>query len=372
MSRVAFTSFIFVYTIALYYLAITLPIGPNEAMLYYTDDGVLGMLIHLFSNTSFEFLDFRLPFLLFSSLNIYLFYKVSYIYFKEREKSFLATTIFALLPGIITASVIVNIAVVVISLVLSFIILHEKGQIVWQGVVMLLLLLIHNASLIFFIPVSIFSMAKQEKKLLILSLFAIFFSAVSLVYFNGLNIGGKPEGRFLELFGLYIALFSPLVFLYFFYSLYRIWLRETKDILWYISFTAFIFSILLSLRQQVIMTDFAPYVIVSVVLMVLTYQKTLDVRLPQFQVSYKLGYRVMFVSLVLFSSIIVFHKSIFYFIDDKSKHFAYPFYEPYWQVKELHEIEKDCYSVTHRKVQYQLKYYGIESCKELDVPKIHI
>ena len=372
MSRIAFTVFISLYTTALYYLAITLPIGPNEAMLYYTDDGVLGRLIHLFSNTSFEFLDFRLPFLLFSSVNIYLFHKVSCIYFKEKEKSYLATTIFALLPGIITASVIVNIAVVVITFVLSFIILHEKKQFLWQGVVMLLLLFIHKTSFIFFISVALFSYIKHQKKLFSLSILFLLLSLFSLFYFNGLEIGGKPEGRFLELFGLYIALFSPLVFIYFFYALYRIWLRETKDILWYISFTAFIFSVILSLRQQVIMTDFSPYVIVSVVLMVLTYQKTIDVRLPQFQVAYRLGYRVVLFSLLLFSLVIIFHKSLFYLIETKSKHFAYPFYEPYWQVRELHEIGKECYTVTHKKVQYQLKYYGIDSCKELDVPKIHI
>ena len=368
MGRVSFTLFISLYTSALFYLATTLPIGPNEAMLYYTDEKVLGFLIHLFDNTFLNFLDFRLPFLLFSFINIFLFYRVSQIYFKNRETIFLVTTIFALLPGIITSSVIVNIAVIVITLVLNFIILHEKKQIVWQGVSMLLLLFTHDASLIFFIPVAIFSAIKREEKLLILS---VIFSFISLFYFNGLEIGGKPEGRFLELFGLYIALFSPLVFLYFFYALYRIWLREAKDILWYISFTAFIFSIILSLRQQVIMTDFAPYVIVSVVLMLLTYQKTLDVRLPQFQTAYKMGYRVVIFSLVLFSLIIVFHKPIFYFFDDKSTHFAYPFYEPYWQVQELDEIEQNCYTVEKRKVQYQLKYYGMEACQDGDVPKIH-
>jgi len=361
MSRTPFIAFILFYISALFYLAVTLPIGPNEAMLYYTAKKTLGFLIHLFHNIFNNPLEFRLPFLLFSILNSYLFYKVSQIYLEKKEQSYLATTIFLLLPGIITASVIVNIAVVVITLVLSFIILYEKKQIVWQGVSMLLLLFTHDASLIFFIPVAIFATVQRKKMLLVLS---VIFSLISLFYFNTLEIGGKPEGRFLELFGLYIALFSPLVFLYFFYALYRIWLREAKDILWYISFTAFIFSIILSLRQQVIMTDFAPYVVVSVVLMLLTYQKTLDVRLPQFQMEYKMGYRVVILSLVFFSSIIVFHKPIFYFLDDKSRHFAYKFYEPYWQVEELHEIGQNCYTVKNQKVQYQLKYYGMERCQD--------
>ena len=108
--------------------------------------------------------------------------------------------------------------------------------------------------------------------------------------------------------------------------------------LWYISFTAFIFSIILSLRQKIDMTDFAPYVIVSVVLMLVTYHKTIGVRLPQFQKGYKIGYRIVFGSLILFSMVIIFHKALFYLIDDKSKHFAYPFYKPYWIFKELKEI----------------------------------
>ncbi|MCH9740654.1 MAG: hypothetical protein K0U38_07445 [Epsilonproteobacteria bacterium] len=368
MSRVLFYIFILFYTLALYYLAVTLPIGPNEAMLYYTDSTILSKFIH-FSNGWFgNTLDFRFPFLLSGLLNIPLFFIMSQNYFKERESSYLATTIFALLPGIITSAVIVNIAVVVITLVLVFIILHEKKQLVWQGVVMLLLLLVHDASVIFFIAVAIFSAFKRDTELFTIS---IIFVAIGLLYFNGLDIGGKPKGKFLELFGLYVALFSPLVFFYFFYALYRIWLREKKDILWYISFTAFVLSIFLSLRQQVIMTDFAPYVIVAVVLMVVTYHQTINVRLPQFQRGYKIGYRIVLSSLILSSMIIIFHKPLFYFLDDKTKHFAYSFYKPYWISLELAEIGQNCYTVKSKKVQYQLKYYGVEQCEELNVPKIH-
>ena len=361
MSRTLFYTFIFIYISALYYLATTLPIGPNEAKVYYTDSSVLFYLTHFANGWFGNGLDFRLPFLLFGVLNILLFCIMSKIYCSDIEQSYLATTIFALLPGIITASVIVNIAVVVITLVLIFIILHEAKQRFLQGVVMLLLLFIHDASVIFFIAVAIFSAFRRDSKFFTI---VIVFAGISLLYFNGLDIGGKPKGKFLELIGLYVALFSPLVFIYFFYALYRIWLRENKDILWHISFTAFVISIILSLRQTVDMTDFAPYVIVSVVLMIVTYKKTIGVRLPQFQKGYKLGYRIVVGSLILFSMIIVFHKSLFYLIDDKSKHFAYPFYKPYWMVKELREINQKCHTAKKKKVQYQLRYYGIKECKD--------
>ncbi len=368
MTKREFYLFIFIYILALFYLAINIPIGPNEAIVFYGKKSILYYATHLFYNYFNNGLDFRLPFLLSGLLNIYLFFKISKIYCREDNKSYLATTIFALLPAIITSSVIVNIAVFVISLVLVFLILHVQKRVILQGVVMLTLLFVHDASVIFFISLSIYFAFKRDSKLFGL---AIFFTAISLLYFNGLDIGGKPKGKFLELFGLYMALFSPLVFIYFFYALYRIWLREKKDILWYISFTAFILSILLSLRQQVIMTDFAPYVIVAVILMLVTYHKTLLVRLPEFQKRYRLGFKIVISSLIFSSLIIIFHKPLFYIMSDKSRHFAYSFYKPYWLKLKLNKLGQNCYSAKRKKMQYQLKYYGIKECKNLNVPKIH-
>ena len=362
MSRIAFYSFYFLYAVALFYLSITLPIGPNEALVYYTtDDVVLKFLTHLTSGLFQSCLSFRFPFVIFGLINITLFHIMSKSYFNKEEENYFATMIFALLPGIITSSVIVNIAVVVVTIVLLFLITYEENKLYISILLMALLLFIHDASIIFFLGLSLFAIVKKDKFLFI---FSLLFSTVSLVYFNKLDIGGHPSGEFMELIGLYLALFSPFVFIYFFYALYRIWLREKKDILWYISFSAFMFSILLSLRQQVIMTDFAPYVIVSVVLMVLVYQRTVQVRLPQFQKSYRLGVKIVVGSLFLTTFIIIFHKFFFSVIEDKSKHFAYPFYQPYWQVEELKEIGENCYTVKNIKRQYQLKYYGIESCQE--------
>ena len=362
MSRELFYSFYFLYAVALLYLSITLPIGPNEALVYYTtDDKVLKFLTHV-GNGWFEGgLSFRFPFVLFGLINVPLFYVMSKSYFKKEEESYFATMIFALLPGIITASVIINIAVIVVALVLLFLIAYENKRLYLSIVIMSLLLFIHNASIIFFIGLSLFAISKKDRLLFI---FSLIFAIISLIYFNKLDIGGSPSGKFMELIGLYLALFSPLVFIYFFYALYRIWLREKKDILWYISFTAFMLSILLSLRQQVIMTDFAPYVIVAVVLMMLVYQRTVQVRLPQFQKTYKIGLKIVVSTLFFMSFIIIFHQLFFSIIKDKSKHFAYPFYQPYWQVQELREIGENCYTVKNSKRQYQLKYYGIESCSQ--------
>ena len=368
MSRIQFYAFCFFYAVALIYLAITLPIGTHEAVVFYTDEGILKRLTHFAESWFGNGLDFRLPFVFFGLLNIPLFFYMSKQYFEKMEDSFLATTIFALLPGIITSAILVNIAVLVITLVMVFLILYAKKLVWLQAGVAILLLYVHDASIIFFISIAIFSAFKRDRLLFAISSSLI---VISSLYFNNLEVGGHPSGEFLELFALYAALFSPLVFIYFFYALYRILTRERKDILWYIAFSSFSLSILLSLRQQVIMTDFAPYVIVAVVLMILTYQRTVNVRLPQFQKNYKLGYRIVITSLVFSALVIVFQKPIFLLYDDKTKHFTYPFYEPYWQVMELREIGQDCYTAKNSKVQFQLKYHGIEACTQLDVPKIH-
>ncbi|CAA6804734.1 MAG: Membrane protein [uncultured Sulfurovum sp.] len=361
MSRIQFYAFCFVYALAIIYLAITLPIGTHEAVVYYTDEGLLRNLTHFSEGWFGNGLDFRFPFVFFGLMNIPLFFIMSKQYFDRSEDSYLSTTIFALLPGIITSAILVNIAVLVITLVMAFLILNVKKLIWLQAIVTILLLCVHDASIIFFISIAIYSAFKRDKKLFTI---AIIFISISFLYFNDLHVGGHPSGEFLELFALYAALFSPLVFIYFFYALYRIWLRERKDILWYIAFSSFSLSIILSLRQQVIMTDFAPYVIVAVVLMVLVYQRTLRVRLPQFQKTYLLGFKIIMGSLIISALIIVLHKPLFLLYDDKTKHFSYPFYEPYWQVMELREIGQECYTAKHNQVQFQLKYHGIEACKE--------
>nr|AAQ75157.1 conserved hypothetical integral membrane protein [Alvinella pompejana epibiont 7G3] len=248
MKKSHFYIFIFLYILSLLYLILTLPIGPNEAKIFFIKNEILHHISNLFYGFFKNNLDFRVIFLIFGILNIYLFFLISKIYLIDSSKSYFATFVFALLPGIITSSVIINLDVFIITLVLIFILANYKRLKVLEILTMIILLLIHKASAIFFISVSIYFAFKRDKIMFTLS---ILFTATSIIYFNGLDIGGKPKGTFLALFGLYSAIFSPIIFITFFYSLYRIWLRDKKDILWYISSTAFIISIFLSLRQKV-------------------------------------------------------------------------------------------------------------------------
>jgi len=81
MGKIAFYIFIVAYTITLFSLAIILPIGPNEALLYYTDQTFLYALTHLFQGWFDNPLAFRLPFVLFGLVNLSLFFMMSQLYF---------------------------------------------------------------------------------------------------------------------------------------------------------------------------------------------------------------------------------------------------------------------------------------------------
>src|SRR5665811_2213125 len=111
--------------------------------------------------------------------------------------------------------------------------IRDRGYVIILPFIMLALFFVHEASIIFFVAVFLYAVMHKEKML------AIFSSAfiVAFIYLaKGIEIGGRPSGHFVEIFGLYATVFSPLLFLYFFYAMYRILLREKKTLLWYISF----------------------------------------------------------------------------------------------------------------------------------------
>ncbi|RRS30078.1 MAG: hypothetical protein P794_08435 [Epsilonproteobacteria bacterium (ex Lamellibrachia satsuma)] len=349
------------YAMAVFYLAATTPISPHEAKILYTSHDIVSVLMKEGQNVVSGFLGLRIFFIFFGFLSIGFFYELSRRYFSKCEDAYLATFIFMLLPGILTASTLANIAIIVLPLVLLFVLLYEKGYFFVLPLIMFALFFIHEASIIFFIALLLYGIVHNDKKL---SIFSAAFLIAFIYLAKGIEIGGRPSGHFAEIFGLYAAVFSPLLFLYFFYAMYRILLREKKTLLWYISFTALAVSLLLSIRQRVYITDFAPYVMIAIILMLDIFNKSVRVRLPQFQKRYKRGFYVVMAFLLFSASLIIFHKMLFYIIKDPKNHFANRIYKPYRLAKELRSKGINCYNETARRERYQLQYYGILSCKK--------
>ena len=355
-----------VYTVAVVYLASTTPISPHEAKLFFLNEGIVATLMHsgqlMVSKAVFgPFLGIRIFFLLIGFISIFLYYRVAWIYLDREEDRHLATAIYMLLPGIITALVLANISILVIPLVLLFLLAYDRGWLWMQALAMLFLFVLHDASIIFFVSILIYALIRKEKALMMLSGSFLIFSVVTL---RVVEIGGRPSGYFADLFGLYAALFSPLLFVYFFYTMYRILLREEKNILWYISSIALLASLILSIRQRINLTDFAPYVVISVVLMLDTFNKSLRIRLPEYRGWYRMGYAAVMLVLVLSSLTIVFHEFFFSIMEDPRKHFASKLYEPYWLAEKLKKQGLECYDAHDGRVAIQLRFYGIETCNQ--------
>lgn len=360
MKKQHFVLALFFYAAAVFYLAYATPISPHEAKIFYTSQDVVGTLMRWGSDIVPGFFGLRLFFLVSGFLTIALFYILSRRHFSTCEDAYLSTFIFMFLPGILTATVLVNVAIIVLPLVLLFVILYEKGHFFLLPFIMLALFFTHEASIIFFVSLLIYAVMHKDKKLFI---FALAF-LLSFVYLSkGIDIGGRPSGHFAEIFGLYATVFSPLLFLYFFYAMYRILLREKKTLIWYISFTALAFSLLLSIRQRVSITDFAPYVMIAIVLMLDVFNHTIRVRLPQFQKRYKRGFIVVMSFLAFSVFLIVGHKLLFLILDDPKTHFAYRIYKPYLLANELKSHGIECYDGAHGRERYQLKYYEIRPCR---------
>jgi len=359
MKKQHFLFAILVYVCAVFYLAITTPITPHEAYIFYTSKGIVSTLMHWGNTYIGGFLGLRTFFIFFGILSIILFFNLSKKYFTVPSDAYISTIIFMFLPGILTASTLANEAIIVLPLVLYFVLMYEKKSVWSLPFVMLALFFIHESSIIFFAALLLYGLVHKDKKLSISS------SAFLLAFIylgKGIEIGGNPSGHFVEIFGLYATVFSPLLFIYFFYAMYRILLREKKTLIWYISFTALVFSLLLSLRQRVHIADFAPYVTISVVLMLDVFNHSIRVRLPQFQKKYKQALYVVVFFLGLSSFIIIFHQLFFLFLEDKSQHFAKKVYKPYFLAQKLHIQNITCYDGASGREMYQLKYYSISPC----------
>jgi len=361
MKKQHFFYALFAYICAVFYLASTTPISPHEANIYYNVSGLVSLCMHIGENLIGGFLGLRVLFILFGFMALWLFYSLSRKHFIRETDTYLATTIFMILPGILTGVALANVAMIVLPLVLLFVLLYESEKRLFLPFIMLALFFIHEASMIFFVALLLYGVMHKDKQLAIGSLA---FLGAFIYLAKGIEIGGRPSGHFIEIFGLYATVFSPLLFLYFFYAMYRILLREKKTLLWYISFTALAFSFLLSIRQRVYITDFAPYVMIAVLLMLDTLNHSVRVRLPVFQKQYRRGFYIVIGSLLISASVIIFHKQLYQLSSDPSTHFAKRIYEPYILAKELKSNGISCSAYAKGREVFQLRYYNITTCEK--------
>ena len=183
-------------------------------------------------------------------------------------------------------------------------------------------------------------------------------------YLYGFDTMGKPSGHFLDTLGLYATIFSPVVFLFLIYVLYRKMISKEYDITLYVGGVVFVVSLLLSFRQRIYIEDFAPYLMLLLPLAAQTFFNSYRVRLRAFRGRYRVLLAIGFGILAIHFFLLLFNKGLYLFLDNPHKHFAYKTHI----VKELAaNLKKEnimCVSAESEKLQSRLKFYGVGECEE--------
>jgi lysylphosphatidylglycerol synthetase-like protein (DUF2156 family) len=205
-----------------------------------------------------------------------------------------------------------------------------------------------------------YAVFKRDTLIMVLSL--ALFTAGAYIY--GFDIGGRPRGYFLDTFGVYAAIFSPFLFLYFIYTLYRILVKGGKSLLWWLSFGAFLFSLILSFRQRIAVEEFASYTIIAAPLIVGTFMNSFRVRLPQYRKFHKF-FAILVMFSLLFNSILVLGNQYLYaFLQKNNNHFAYRYHIAKELSSELKARGIDKVHTDDAKMALRLKFYGINDGEE--------
>ena len=354
--NIGFVGVLLSHVIVLIFLVDSYSISAKEANIYFNGGINTLSLITNFSTNIFGQNDYalRIPFILFYIGSAILLYLLTNDYFKSERDRLISISIFMLLPGVNSAALLVNESIIVIFGTLLYLYLYKLKEKEYYAL-LVLFLFIDNSFAILFLALFFYSLRKKDDILLIVSL-SLFGLSMTLY---GFDMHGSPRGYLLDTFAIYATIFSPVLFLYFFYSLYRIGIKWEKDLYWYISMTALGLSLVFSLRQKIAIDDFAPFVVIAIPLMVRLSIHSLRVRLKEFRTMNYLLIRLSLGVLLLSFILLVFNKSLYLYLENPSKHVA----NEHYVAKELADTLKNMNITkvsTNKKLAQRLKFYGIE------------
>ncbi len=341
----------------------TISISYHEASLLYGDFSLLQLIIkfslYVFGQND---LALRLPMIIFHMLSALLMYAISKKYLKDDRNRVWLVIIFMLLPGVLSSALLVDSAGFIIFGLLLFVYVYDNYSKKYSYILLAALSVLDGGFIYLYFSLLFFSFYSKDKIFFILNMVLF----LLCMYLYGIRTEGLPEGYFLDSIGLYSAVFTPIVFVYLFYILYRRFLTKEIDMLWFISAIVFLFSLLLSFRQNIYIENFAPYVILALPLAAQTFYSSYRVRLKMFRTRYKTLFTVSLIFLIFNSLAVFFNKEIYLFIDKPKKHFAYKMHV----AKELAEALKEkgipCAN-TDNDMSKRLKFYGVEKCDMYDV-----
>lgn len=334
-------------------------ISYNEALLLYGNYSLLQIITKFFMQLFGQSdLTFRLVMILLHLASDVLLYLISKRYLKSQRDQLWLLFIFILLPGVISSALVVNHAGVLIFGLLLYIYLSAVVPLKYSNILLFLLVFVDAGFSYLFLALALYMLIQKNTTRFFYNLGLFVLS----IFFFGIKIDGSPSGHFLDVLGIYSAIFSPIVFIYLFYVLYKRYLTHKTDKLYYIATVPFVLSLLLSFRQRVDMEVFAPYLIVSLPLAAQSFVSSYRVRLKKFRTKYRLVFSLSLLFLVLNALVVFFNKELYLLVKNPHRHFAYNMHIAKDLAKKLRLEGYSCVK-TDYKMQLRLKFYGIDECQ---------
>ncbi|MBL0707988.1 MAG: hypothetical protein JJW00_02980 [Sulfurimonas sp.] len=344
----------------------SLSISYNESMILYGNFSFLQFLIksslQLFGQNDFAL---RLPMIILHILSAFLLYEISKEYLKDDRNRLWLLLIFVLLPGVISSAIIVDSAGLLIFGLLFFVYIYKNLSKTCSYIILSIYVFIDGGFLYLFLSLAIYSIYSSQKRFFLFNMLAFFTS----IFIYGVEAKGIAKGHFLDSIAVYAAIFTPLIFVYIFYVLYRRYWTKKIDILWFISSVTFLISLLLSFRQRIELEHFAPYLILALPLTAQTFYHSYRVRLKFFRKRYKIIFIVSMTLLVLNSLVVFFSKELYLILEKPQQNFAYNMHVAKELSEKLKQQGIECVS-TDRKMSSRLRFYGIYKCNKNKLQEI--
>ncbi len=346
--------------VVLLYSVSTLSITAHEADVYFNANSFVNYITHastaLFGQNDYAL---RLPMIIFHLLSVVMLYVVSKPYVKRNTDRLWLLLVYILLPGVMSAALLVNSAgVMIFSLFFLLYLYQRKSKL--MPLFLIIFLFIDSAYGMLYFALFIYAFNRNNKYYMILT--ALLF--MSNYYYYGIGAMGSPSGHFLDALGLYATIFSPIVFLFLIYVIYRNMMSKKDDIALYVSGIAFVVSLLLSFRQSIHIEHFAPYLMLLLPLAAQTFFSSYRVRLRMFRGRYRAIVLVGFIMLAVHFLLLVFNQGLYLFLDDPRTNFAYRVHIVKELATQLKENEISCVEAQSDALQQRLKFYCINECEE--------
>jgi len=340
----------------LLYITRHLSISYEEADIYFSRHSFVHYLAciftYIFGHNNYAL---RIPFIVFYYASIFVFFKLCENFFSKNRDRYYASILFMFLPGVFTSALLLNSAIIIVFFTLLFLYLYKKTD-KYNYFLLILFVFIDNSFVILFLSLAIFSLMKKDK----INFFIALALCLASIWLYGFFIGHRPRSYFFDTFGVYASIFSPLLFVYFIYVLYRIGTKGEKTLFWLIPTTSLLLSLLLSFRQKIAIEDFAPFLVLGIPFVVRMFLKSYRIRLKQFRNFHNTILIITLLLLIMSLGIAVFNRGLYLVLDRPEMNFAYKYNFADELAKKLKKDKILKVTCLDERLQKRLLFYGIK------------